>query len=261
MRLPFVYIYPGGSTTLTLRIAGAGPFEVRWSDGVVEAGVTSPVIRTVAPTETTTYSAQVIDLHGCENVSNSVTVDVGNRVTAALSAAPNPICASESSVLMLDIAGKAPFTIRWSDGVTQSTRQSTITRSVTPSDTTQYTAHVTDGDGCQAVSNSVTIQVNQPPFVTLSASRTRIIPDEVVTITAVPAGNAPFTLEWSDGFVQHNVTGVTTRQVAPLTTTTYNVTIIDRNGCSFEPPQGITIFVEQFRKISPISRAIINKYC
>ncbi len=107
-------------------------------------------------------------------------------------------------------------------------------------------------------SSNVTVTVNPLPFVVITTSQQIIQEGESVTLTATPSGNGPFTLEWTDGFVQTNVTGPVQRVVHPTVTTTYNATIIDANGCAYDPPVGVTIYVGP---VSPIIAAIIAKYC
>lgn len=61
--------------------------------------------------------------------------------------------------------GEAPFTIVWSDGLIQTTSNTTVTRVVTPSATSQYQIiSVTDAAGCTAgPSNTITVTVITGP--------------------------------------------------------------------------------------------------
>lgn len=68
-------VSPGQSSTLTLTIVGASPYDLVWSDGLVQTGQTSPVIRSVTPSVSTTYSVEVADANDC-TASASVTVSV-----------------------------------------------------------------------------------------------------------------------------------------------------------------------------------------
>lgn len=50
-------ICAGGSAIIRAALAGAGPWNVTWSDGIVQSGVlTSPATRTVSPVASTTYT-------------------------------------------------------------------------------------------------------------------------------------------------------------------------------------------------------------
>jgi len=52
-------------------------------------------------------------------------------------------------------------------------------------------------------------------------------------ISAALTGTAPWTLTWSDGLVESNITGSPhSRPVTPAQTTTYTATVVDGNGCA-----------------------------
>lgn len=281
-------ICAGNTAALAVTITGGTPpYTVTWADLTTPQTGPSSLTRQVSPTSTTSYSiSSIVDNNGCELViiPQPVTIQVNQLPTAMLTTTPQEICLDNAVKLKLTLTGAAPFNIVWPDGITGSTNRSSAFKTFSPISTTIYTAAVTDANNCGTVfSNSATTQVNPLPQAFLFASPTnvcskesstsqlfaldnvpvkiKIIPNnEVVTLTVVPTGNAPFTLEWSDGFVQRTITGVTTRQVAPLVTTTYSLTIIDRNGCKFDLPQKIIVVVEGDRRVSGINGAIIDKY-
>jgi len=68
----------GDSAVLTaMPSAGTAPYQIIWSDGVVQNNVIESSTRTVSPQIKTTYSARIIDANGCQSdPSNAVTLCV-----------------------------------------------------------------------------------------------------------------------------------------------------------------------------------------
>lgn len=87
-------ICPGNSVTLTLTIPGTGPFDILWSDGFIQTGVFSPVIRTVLPIATTTYNATITTASGAVIISPSITIRVVQTASALSCAIINKYCNS-----------------------------------------------------------------------------------------------------------------------------------------------------------------------
>lgn len=79
-------IMAGESSLLVLTISGAGPFDLVWSDGLVQMGVVSPVMRNVMPTETTQYSVTITDANGCTSVQSVIVMvsSSGNALSMAI---------------------------------------------------------------------------------------------------------------------------------------------------------------------------------
>lgn len=84
-------------------------------------------------------------------------------ILVATITAPSSVIHGGSSVTInaTITGGVPPYTVVWSDGLTQTTSTSSVTRVVTPYVTTQYQiASVTDSNGCvAAASNQITITV------------------------------------------------------------------------------------------------------
>ncbi|MBK8670922.1 MAG: hypothetical protein IPN89_16330 [Saprospiraceae bacterium] len=197
----------GESTTLT---ASGGTTYV-WSNGATTSAIT------VSPTSTTTYNVTVSDANGCQ-ASTSVTVTVNPLPTPAITG-NTVICNGESTTL----TASGGTTYVWSNGSTTSA----IT--VSPASTTTYNVTVTDANGCQA-STSVTVTVNPLPTPAITGN-TVICNGESTTLTA----SGGTTYVWSNG----STTSVIT--VSPASTTTYNVTVTDANGCQASTSVAVTV--------------------
>ncbi|MBK8670920.1 MAG: hypothetical protein IPN89_16320 [Saprospiraceae bacterium] len=114
-------------------------------------------------------------------------------------------------------------TYGWSNGATTSA----IT--VSPTSTTTYNVTVTDSNGCQA-STSLTVTVNPLPTPAI-AGNTVICNGGSTTLTA--SGGTIYV--WSNGASTSAIT------VSPTSTTTYNVTVSDANGCQASTSVIVTV--------------------
>ena len=230
-------ICPGGSATITATLTGSAPFTVMWSDNVtqtINSGTTAT--RSVSPVATQTYTVTSIADANCTGTSSgSATVTLKTLPTAAVSGG-GTICPGGSATISATLTGTAPFTVIWSDNVTQTINSgTTATRSVSPSATTIYTmTSVSDAGGCsRAGSGSAAVTVKTLPTATVSGGGA-ICPGASATITADLTGTAPWSVTWSDNVTQTINSGTTaTRTVSPSVNTTYTVTsITDASSCA-----------------------------
>src|SRR6185436_11947483 len=127
-------ICAGTSTPLS----GSGGISCAWAPatGLSDASSCTP---TASPAATTTYALTVTDANGCvSNNAPTVTITVNPKPTAAVSGT-TAICAGTSTSIQAVLTGTGPWTVVWSDGVTQSNvAASPATRSVSPAATTTY---------------------------------------------------------------------------------------------------------------------------
>ncbi|MCC6131814.1 MAG: S-layer homology domain-containing protein, partial [Acidobacteria bacterium] len=124
----------GESTTLSVALTGAGPWNITWSDGFVQNGVTtSPATRVVSPAATATYTVTAVSgANGCAGTaSGSALVTVNPRPTATVTGG-GTVCAGTNSTMNVALTGTAPWTIRWNDGVVQIAGTTPATRQVSP---------------------------------------------------------------------------------------------------------------------------------
>ena len=199
----------GASTTLT----ASGGTSYTWSNGENTTSIT------VSPSTTTTYNVTVSDANGCQ-ASSSITVTVNQLPTPAITG-NNIICNGASTTLTT--SGGTSYT--WSNG------ENTASITVSPSTTTTYDVTVTDANGCQA-STTITVTVN--PLPTPAITGNNIICNGASTTLTASGGTS---YSWRNG---ENTTSIT---VSPSTTTTYNVTVSDENGC--QASSSITVTVNQ----------------
>jgi hypothetical protein len=211
----------GGSVTLT---ASSGSSYL-WSNGAATQAITVSV--------SGNYSVTVTNAAGCSAASAPTAVAVRPRPAAAVSGG-GAICPGASATIAAALTGTAPFSVIWSDNVTQTINSgTTASRTVTPSATTTYSVTaVTDANCGGTASGNAAVTVKPVPTASVSGGGT-ICPGASATITATLTGTAPFSVIWSDNVTQTINSGTTaTRTVSPAATTTYTVTsVTDAKSC------------------------------
>jgi len=121
--------------------------------------------------------------------------------TAAVrSADSTAICFGASASLHADLSGTAPWTVIWSDGVTQNNvASSPATRSVSPGATTIYTVTaVSDSTACSpgVFSGSATITVNPIPSSMITAASS-VCPGSTGNTASVPDAGTAASYGWT----------------------------------------------------------------
>ncbi|MDF2447703.1 MAG: hypothetical protein K0R26_207 [Bacteroidota bacterium] len=201
----------GNSATLT----ASGAVSYTWNPG----SLTGPTT-VVSPTSTTTYT--VDGGNGSCIGTQTITLIVSASPTLIASASSNTVCAGSS--VTLTASGAASYT--WNPGAL--TGSNVV---VNPNSTTSYTVDGDNGSGCIA-SETITINVNTLPVVSIAATPSVLCSSGSVTLTASGAS----TYTWNPSLS----TGPTLIDV-PVVTTTYSVTGSDGLGCI--DTQTITISV------------------
>src|SRR5262249_10838902 len=148
----------------------------------------------------TTYSVTAVSDASCAGTaSGSALVTVNLRPTAAAGGSAE-ICAGASTPL----SGSGGVSCSWAPS-TGLSNPSSCAPTASPLAPTTYTLTVTDANGC--VSNNaptVTVTVDPKPTAAVSGSAA-ICPGGATMIQAAMTGAAPWTVTWSDGFVQSAV--------------------------------------------------------
>jgi WD40 repeat protein len=176
-----------GTTAISAVLTGIGPWNVTWSDGHVDSGVTSPDTRTVSPAATTTYTVtNLTDTGSCSTAgtsSGSAAVTVDDPPTATVSGG-GTIYSGGAATVSAALTGIGPWTVTWSDGHVDSnvggTRASSYMDNypVSPAATTVYTVtSLVDAGSCSAgtASGSATVTVNPVSTAPLTAAPTNTL--------------------------------------------------------------------------------------
>ena len=228
-------INSGNGAPIYATLSGTAPWTVTWSDGFTQSNVTwSPLSRTVYPTTTTTYTVTSFsDGNGCSgNTSGSATVTVNSCGTLDTTiTAPSSVNAGSTFTAYCNLPSGGSCSWSAQNAALLSTTANSATFSASCSASPAVSLTVSQG-ACSSPPSSKTITIVKSNAV-VSGSAT-INQGGSATISAALSGSAPWTLTWSDGFVQSNVTSSPAqRSVFPASTTTYTVTSLsDLNGCA-----------------------------
>jgi hypothetical protein len=253
------------SAVIDLQLRGTGPWTVYWSDGATQNVDGSGIFntnRTVSPPAIDENSAQaypysitkvvdrvtlcetlVEDLHGVAQIT--VYPKPISRIITT-----NTICNGSSITLTAALSGTGPWTLTWSDGFPQTTNGSPAVRTVNPTNTNPdasatFTYTITNlvDAHCAATNGGLrgmaSVVVN-PRARALMQTNLTLCNGRSADLHVILNGIAPWTVEWSDGFMQQVTNGrVAVRTVTPTNslpnspiTTNYSVaTVSDSNGC------------------------------
>lgn len=202
-------ICEGASTDLT----ATGASSYAWSTADI-----TPMI-TVSPTTNTLYSVTGTDAQGC-SASADITITVNNLPVVDITATDAILCEGEST----DLTASGADSYEWN------TTETASTITVSPMATTSYQVTGTDVNGCQNTAE-ISITVNTLPSLTVNATEMEVCEGESSDLSVSGAD----TYEWSTTETTASIT------VTPLTTTTYQVTGTDINGCQNTAEITITV--------------------
>ena len=212
---------PTGDATVTTT-NGITPFTYTWDDALTQA--TATAIDLIP----NTYTVVVVDADGCTQVATAAVGDIppGDVIVTSTTDA---LCfgdANGTATASISGTGTAPYHYEWFNASNISQGQDSITATgLTAGD---YYVTITDANGC--VSSSGIGTINQPILimaatsVNVNASCSGNCDGEASS--AAVGGTFPYTYQWDDPLMQTTITAFN------LCAQTYNVTIIDANGCS-----------------------------
>jgi len=224
----------GSSTSLTVLLTGAGPWNINWTDGVSpfsQNGITTtPFVLTVAPPSSSTYTLTQVSSSCVGTFSGNGTVQV-NPVPTVTLAGSQTICTGGSTALTASFTGVGPWNFTYTAGVTPVTVNGITANpyvfTVTPSVSTTYTANGIFATCAGLVSGNAQVLVSPIPTATLSGSQT-ICQGSAGNLTVNFSGVAPWNLSYSDGTNVVFIPGITASSynlsVNPLVNTSYTLT-------------------------------------
>lgn len=204
-------------------IGGLPPYNFLWNDTLGTNNDTAVALCAG------NYFVQIIDANGCIFF---IPVTIGEPAPILANGVPvSAFCSTvcNGSITVTPTGGTGAYTYDWAPG----TPTGDFTPTVTGLCPATYTVTITDANGCIAIDSFVVTQ-SSPVVASITASNISCSNAcsgmAYVTITS---GTPPFTFQWDDGFGQTNDTATS------LCAGTYNVDIIDGNGCTTS--QSVTI--------------------
>jgi len=238
-------ICPGANAPMTASGAGVGG-TYSWSPATGLSATTGATV-TGAPVSSTTYTVTGTSASGCVG-TQTVSISVVSTLTISLSAAPPAVCPGSSTV----ITALGATTYSWSPSIgLSSTTGSPVTS--TPLTSTTYTVIGSSG-GCTA-KDSIIININPTPTVTVNATGIAAAICAGDTMGLIAGGALTYT--WSPGAGLNATTGSYVI-ASPGSTATYTVTGTDGNGCTNTATAVIAVYPTPTINISSSTPAICS---
>jgi gliding motility-associated-like protein len=226
------YGQASGSAAITAT-GGVSPFSYSWS--TVPPQTTASVNNLIAGT----YSVTIKSINGC---SKDTVLTITQPTALTLQPlSPVTICQTQSiSLVSVATGGVLPYTYSWTGpGGTA------VASPVSPANSTIYTAHVVDANGCQAQSKQLAISVNPPLQVQASGSAT-LCPGTSTSLSSnTTGGNNAYVYSWSPSAGLSSAASQNPL-ATPSVTTTYTLTVTD--GCG-SPADSATVKVTVISKL------------
>lgn len=202
-----------GTATVNIN-GGQGPYTYQWLPSGGNAATATGLCAG-------TYSCLVTDQNSC-GIPDTVVVTVGaNGSVATTVAQTDATCFGDcnGSLTVTPSTGTPPFTYSWTPNVSATNTANGLCDG-------QYVVTISDAGGC-SVTNTYTITEPTAVAIALSGNNT-ICANGTTTITATTSGGTgPYTVTWDN-----SLPNGLTQSVSPSTTTTYNATVTDANGCN-----------------------------
>ncbi|TAE26155.1 MAG: hypothetical protein EAZ91_17880 [Cytophagales bacterium] len=207
----------GGSGNITTEVrGGTEPYSYRWSNGA-----TSP---TIFGLPAGTYQLVVTDANGCTATTSAI---VNQPPAFAINAIVMPVGCngkSDASINATVEGGTSPYQYRWSTGAT--------TEDLSNLPAGVYSLTVTDAQNCI---ESVFINVQEPPLMTLTSSQTNVAcfgGSTGAIDLGVSGGTQPYAYQWADN--------ITTEDRLNLQAGTFRVVVTDKNSCTATRTMSLT---------------------
>jgi len=221
----------GGTISLNAALTGGtSPFSYTWSGpaGFAPGNVSNPSRNSALLTYQGSYSVTVSDANGCSGTGSTfVTV---NQSPILVASSNSIVCFGDTLKLSsTPSGGTAGYSYSWSGpSAYTSGAQNPFRATATPAMNGNYNVTVTDANSCTA---SATTSVTINPALTVNAGNAHTIcnaqPDTLGGTPTAAGGTTPYNYNWSGG-----ASSVSNPIVTPSATTTYVLTVTDKNSCS-----------------------------
>jgi hypothetical protein len=246
----------GDSTDLSFAFTGTPPFVFTYAANGVpqppDTAFSSPLIRRVAPTDTTVYTLLSVSSGGCSgSVSGSAVVNVLPPLSATISGGGQICRGGSGTTISISFEGPGPYTVVYqTNGTPQppiTTTNKTLVIPVNPPMGTFYElVSVSNGTCSGTVSGVALVAVFNPSTAELSGDIT--VCENADTFLVVDfSGSGPFLLEYAiDGVVQPVVETFDDPYLIPVKvdkTTHYRLVSVESPGCVGSVIGEATVFV------------------
>jgi gliding motility-associated-like protein len=237
----------------------ASPLTVTLSNGTVLTVNSTPFLHTFTPLVSDVVEIQSVEVGGCSKgtFEGAAVIDFKERPDAHI-LGRNTICAGETTELVFDLVGMAPWSITYNNGTTDIVATNILSTPykvvVSPVVTTTYALKsVTDNNCSKSFDPSLAINralvtVNAIPTVTMSGNNT-ICEGTSTNLTFNLTGKAPWQITYTVGGVEQVIPDIMSSPyvlaVNPVITTTYSlVQLRDANGCEQDVSGSVLVTVK-----------------
>ncbi len=209
-----------GAAGVNVSGGGTPPYTYFWA-----SGRTSDTLDNIVPG---TYTCTITDANSCITTVTVTVIGPTSPLSVSIGSSINVQCngTNKGAANVNVTGGTTPYSYNWTPAGGGGSTATNLFAGA-------YTCTVTDNNGC---SGTATVNITQPPAVTVNNDNTIICPLGTATLTATGGGGvSPYTYSWSTG--QTNTSII----VSPPTSTTYTVTVTDKNGCAGQMPDIVSI--------------------
>ncbi len=208
-----------GSIDLTVT-GGVPPYHYLWNTG--------NTVEDLHNIPAGNYSVTVTDHYGCV-IIDSVTINEPDEPLMVMGEVENVRCHSEynGSITLTITGGTPPYSTLWNTGA-----QNVVYEGLTAGN---YSVTVTDNNGCK-FEDEYTVTEPEPLYADVTSPQQICIGEEAQIWVSATGGTYPYQYQWNNGMTLDTI------YVNPDTTTEYNVTVTDINGCTYTP-NNTTVYV------------------
>jgi arylsulfatase A-like enzyme len=203
-----VLCFGGASGNILLSpVGGTFGYTFLWNDGQTAQNRTAIIAGT--------YTVTITDANNC-TVSNTQQISQPTEINATAVTTPALCGQSNASISLTVSGGNMPYSYQWNTGAN--------TPNLSNLAAGAYLVTITDANSCSKAS-TISVSNLNAASAALTGSNVTCFGGTNGTLTLQVFGGAgPFTYLWNDGSTQQNRSN--------LAAGTYNVTVLDANGCS-----------------------------
>ena len=233
----------GTGIALNLNFTGTQPWDVTLTDGTSPISLTgitqNPYTYTASPSNTSTYAVTSVKNATCTGLGSGTSLVVVNTNPTATLSGGGVICTGASKDLIIDFTGNKPWSVTYSDGVSNKTisniNLSKYTLTVSPSSTSSYSlVSVSDSSCAGTVSGNADVIVNQASTANL-AGNGKVCNGKSTNINLTLTGTQPWQVVYNDGIKNDTIKNITSSpysiNVSPIATSTYTLLAANDNSC------------------------------
>ena len=188
-----------------LVVGGKAPYTYKWN-------YQDKTTQTIFPLPGGSYTVSVTDANGCTAVASG---SVFEPDSLKVNLTTTGVCTNNASANVNPTGGKAPYTVKWSNGAT-GTSVTNLTLGI-------YFVSVTDANGCIADAQ-VNVSKEDPIHLMFLKTDPSCSLANGILEGCIPGGGlGPYTFQWSNG--------ATTQVITNVTPGTYKLVVTDAAGC------------------------------